>query len=243
MRLTWITQSGYIIDHQGKRLVIDPYLSTNVEHVQDLTRLTPIPVRVNDLRPDYIYCTHNHLDHFDPQTMLEVKVQYPACKIIGPGSVIVHALKLGFDKKRLIHMNVGQMIDIAGFRINATPAFHSDPLSTGLLLQVADLLLYFSGDTEETERLLPLIQQMADGRQMDLMLVCINGKLGNMDIREAISFSKALNPKQVIPNHYGLFAENTVDPQLFMDGCRLAGLNCQLLQPGITIDLQSSIQE
>ncbi|MEO6522502.1 MAG: MBL fold metallo-hydrolase [Mucilaginibacter sp.] len=243
MKLTWITQSGYIIDHGGKRLVIDPYLSTTVEDMQGLTRLTPIPVSVSDLKPNYIYCTHNHLDHFDPHTMLEVKELYPSCKIIGPSSVIAHALKLGFDKAQLINLNAGQSIDLDDFRFNATPAFHSDPLSTGLLLLVADQLLYLSGDTEETSRLLPLIQQMSGGRQIDLMFVCINGKLGNMNTQEAIAFSKALQPKQVIPNHYGLFAENTIDPQYFIDGCRLAGLNYQLLQPGITIDLQPSLQE
>jgi L-ascorbate 6-phosphate lactonase len=243
MKLTWITQSGYIIDYQGKRLVIDPYLSTAVEDLQGLTRLTPIPLSVDDLKPDYIYCTHNHLDHFDPETMLQVKERYPACKIIGPGSIIAHALKLGFDKAQLINLNVGQTVSLNNFELTATPAFHSDPLSTGLLLQAAGQLLYFSGDTEDTDRLLPLIQQMTGGRQLDLMLICINGKLGNMAAPEAVAFAKALHPKQVVPNHYGLFAENTVDPQYFIGECQLAGLACKLLQPGITIDLLQSIQE
>ncbi len=184
MRITWITQSGYIVDHLDERLVIDPYLSTTVEDRQGLTRLTPIPLNVSDLRPDYIYCTHDHLDHFDPQTMLQVKALYPDCKILGPSSVIAHALKLGFNKEQLVVLNAGEGIKLGDFELTAMPAFHSDPFSTGLLLQSADRLLYFSGDTENTEKLLPLVREYIGDRQADLLLVCINGKLGNMDDKD-----------------------------------------------------------
>ena len=48
-----------------------------------------------------------------------------------------------------------------------------------------------------------------------MMLVCINGKMGNMDIDEAVKLTRCLRPKVVIPNHYGMFADNTADPFQF----------------------------
>ena len=49
------------------------------------------------------------------------------------------------------------------------------------------------------------------------MFVCINGKWGNMNYKEAVKLTKEIKPKIVIPMHYGMFKENTVDPNLFIE--------------------------
>jgi L-ascorbate metabolism protein UlaG (beta-lactamase superfamily) len=48
------------------------------------------------------------------------------------------------------------------------------------------------------------------------LLVCINGKLGNMTAAEAARLAAALRPRVAIPMHYGMFADNTADPQEFV---------------------------
>lgn len=53
MEITWITQGGFIFEHSGRRLVIDPYLSDVMEKTLNWTRLVPAPVRVEDLRDVY----------------------------------------------------------------------------------------------------------------------------------------------------------------------------------------------
>ena len=59
---------------------------------------------------------------------------------------------------------------------------------------------------------------------IDVMFVCINGRLGNMDYREAAKLAKALPCRVVVPNHYGMFAENTVDPDLFVNEMSGSGI-------------------
>jgi L-ascorbate metabolism protein UlaG (beta-lactamase superfamily) len=41
-----------------------------------------------------------------------------------------------------------------------------------------------------------------------------------MNAQEAIELTSQLNPKLAIPMHYGMFAENTEDPHIFLEGCR-----------------------
>ena len=43
----------------------------------------------------------------------------------------------------------------------------------------------------------------------------VNGRLGNMNVDEAVITAERIGAKLNIPNHYGMFASNTEDPTLF----------------------------
>ncbi|TCC96471.1 MBL fold metallo-hydrolase [Pedobacter hiemivivus] len=236
MIIKWIGQSGYILDAAGIRLVIDPYLSNSIEEIQGLKRMVPVPVAIEDLHPDYIYCTHNHLDHFDPQTILSILELYPMCKIIGPISVIEHAKRLKINGRNMVLIQQYESLELGGLKLTATPAFHSDPFSTGLLINDKQHTIYFSGDTEYVPELAGLITKMS-GAKLDLFFVCINGKLGNMNAEDAVRFSLDLNSEIVIPNHYGMFAENTADPSYFAFLCSAQGLNTKIMRIDTSIEL------
>jgi L-ascorbate 6-phosphate lactonase len=236
MNIKWIGQSGYILDTAGIKLVIDPYLSNSIEEIQGLKRMFPIPVAIEDLHPDYIYCTHNHLDHFDPKTILSILTLYPKCKIIGPVSVIEHAKRLKINSRNLILIQQYESIAIGELKLIATPAFHSDPYSTGLLIKDKQRTIYFSGDTEYVPELAGLITKLS-GPKLDLFFVCINGKLGNMNAEDAARFSIDLNPEVVVPNHYGMFAENTADPSYFATLCAAVGLNTKIMRIDTSLEL------
>lgn len=234
MNIKWIGQSGYILTTADIRIVIDPYLSNSIEELQGLKRLLPVPVAIEALRPDYIYCTHNHLDHFDPQTILEILKIYPTCKIIGPTSVVAHARKLKINN--IIKLDQYEHLTLGKLKLIATPAFHSDPFSTGLLIENQQKTVYFSGDTEYIPELAGLIKKLATGR-LNLVFVCINGKLGNMNATDAVKFAQSLKPETIVPNHYGMFAENTADPEYFAALCTVAGLETHIMQIASSIKL------
>ncbi len=48
-----------------------------------------------------------------------------------------------------------------------------------------------------------------------MLLVCINGKWGNLNVDEAARLAKAVGPKTAIPNHYDVMATNAEDPERF----------------------------
>lgn len=197
MDIKWIGQSGYIVDLAGIKLVIDPYLSDSIYKLQGLKRMFPIPLAIKDLRPDYIYCTHNHLDHFGPQTILNILIYFPLCKIIGPSSVIEHANKLNISIRNTILLNQYEQLSLSELKLTATPAIHTDPFSTGLIVEDKNHKVYFSGDTEHVPELTGLITKMS-GTKLDAFFVCINGKLGNMNAEDAAVFALALNPNNMV---------------------------------------------
>ena len=58
-----------------------------------------------------------------------------------------------------------------------------------------------------------------------------------MNVDEAIDLTSKLNPKLAIPMHYGMFAENTEDPQIFIDGCMKKNINAIELKLGKETEL------
>ena len=236
MKVTWLGQSGYVFDYKGQRLLIDPFFSDIVEKKQGFKRLMQAPFSIEELRPSAIFITHNHLDHFDPIALPQIHSFYPAIPIIGPASVIKKANEMGFNPSVLRQIDKGETIEVSDFKITATAAYHSDPFSVGCLIELGDKTIYYSGDTILTEFLLGDILSLTN-RQIDIVFIVINGRLGNMNVDEAIDLTVKLNPKLAIPMHYGMFAENTEDPQIFIDGCMMNNINAIELTLGKETEL------
>ena len=236
MKVTWLGQSGYVFDYKGQRLLIDPFFSEIVEEKQGFKRLMQAPISIKELKPSTIFITHNHLDHFDPIALPKIHTFYPTISIIGPESVMKKANEMGFNLSVMKQINKGDSIEVGDFKITATAAYHSDPFSVGCLIELGEKTIYYSGDTILTEFLLGDILSLTN-RKIDIIFIVINGRLGNMNVDEAIDLTVKLNPKLAIPMHYGMFAENTEDPQIFIDGCMKKNINAIELKLGKETEL------
>jgi len=51
---------------------------------------------------------------------------------------------------------------------------------------------------------------------LEILLVCINGKWGNLDVGEAVSLTNAVKPRLAIPNHYDMMTPNREDPEKYV---------------------------
>ncbi len=243
-RITWLGQSGYLLESAGHRLVLDPYFSDAVERLQGLRRLVPPPCPAAELQPDALLITHDHLDHFDEETFAAIMQSAPRCQLIGPASVLRHAEKIGLPAARLTPFARGATVTAGGFTLTATPAQHSDAAAIGLLVEAGALLLWFSGDTLYAPDLAAQLRALARRarRAPDVACICINGKLGNMNADEAVTLMMELRPRLAIPTHYGMFAENTADPAAFLAACRQRGLAAAALPYGRAIRIAELFQ-
>ncbi len=231
--ITWLGQGGFAFETDNTKLVIDPFLSDIVERVQGLKRLIDPPVLIEELQPDFIFITHNHLDHFDPIAMPQIHNAYPKVPILGPQSVVEKARELNLRESVLSQVEVSQTIEAGDFWITVTPAYHSDRYGVGCLLKVEDLTIYLTSDTILNDDLIRAINELSpDGIQ--IFITCINGKLGNMTWQDAARFAQILKPDFAIPMHYGMFAENTENPEYFIHECHKAGIKSPELVPGMT---------
>ncbi len=207
IKITWLGQAGYLLKYNNMTICIDPYLSNSIEKIDGLRRLKQIPVYPENLIADYLIITHDHLDHFDEDTINKIVMDNMV--FIGPTSCINHLAVLHKNCKAATVLNRGDSIRIGEVAIHAVFSEHTDD-SIGIVIEICDnkKSIYFTGDTEFNEELLKI-----KSYSPDLIIGCINGKWGNMNCYDLARLAAHLETKKVIPSHYGMFAENTEDPK------------------------------
>lgn len=231
LEIMWLCQGGFLFIFDNVRIVIDPYLSNSLS-ARGIERMQPVPVAIEDLKPDYVCFTHDHGDHFDEETVRKIVSLYPDCQFIGPTSTFNHFVDLGFESDRLFSViDSGEKIKTSLGELYTIPAYHTDRYSVGFVIKWASgHTTYISGDTEYHEDIAASILTISN--KIDTAFICINGKLGNMNANEAYTLMKEIKPTLTIPMHYGLFAENTVDPAIFVKLMGQAGLKTRILTAG-----------
>lgn len=204
--VTWLGQGGFLVRAGQRTLAIDPYLTDDIfKRTGANRRQRPIPIRPEELRCDLMIATHDHDDHLDPATVPGTRCAAYA----GPDSCLSHYRALGITAEKLTPFNRGDILHLDDMRLMAVPAIHTED-SIGLILQYEGVCAYFTGDSLYDESLL-----MIDALDVDVIFPCINGRLGNMNLQEAATLSKALHCRAAIPHHYDMFAENSADPKAF----------------------------
>jgi L-ascorbate metabolism protein UlaG (beta-lactamase superfamily) len=231
MQITWLTQGSFLFESNGTRILVDPYMSDCLE-AKGLKRMVEFPLSFEELKPDMLICTHDHLDHLDPETVKHIAELYPECSFAGPISSCEHFKTLGVAESQLTLLERGKPVCQDAVKITPVMAIHSDLEAIGLVIEAENKKLYLSADSEYDDDLVcPLTQNC------DLILICINGRLGNMSLDEALKVVKAVKPLTALPMHYGLFAENTADPQPFIDDCIKNSINSFEMKPGGQFEL------
>ncbi len=201
LKIRWLGQSGYILTDGRNTICIDPYLSDIVNQIANRPRTREVPILPQDLNCDAVICTHNHLDHIDIDS---IPLMNKSINFFAPGDCEKVLNELGVAKYN--KFDEGTSYIIGAFKITAVFADHTVP-AIGLIVEYNGEKLYFSGDTFYNEKLKNL--------ECDYMFICINGKLGNMNVDEAIKLTGEINPKLAIPNHYDMFESNSENPENF----------------------------
>jgi Predicted Zn-dependent hydrolases of the beta-lactamase fold len=218
-RLWWLGQGSFVFE--GPRsgpLAVDPYLSNSVGKAGGPQRLFPAPVAPGELRVSAIFLTHDHTDHTDPDTVPALAAANPHAPIYGTPESVAHLERLGLECPRVRSLNRGETVTLPGATVHAVHAEHTAD-SVGLIFEFDDgPVIYHTADTEYFEG----IGDAARYRP-DLLSICINGRWGNMGIDDAVKTAQQVAAREVLPMHWGLFAENTADPEAFADRLKSAG--------------------
>jgi L-ascorbate 6-phosphate lactonase len=226
LAIFWLGGAGFAFrSASGLTVAVDPYLSDALDHTYSWKRLplSPIPLPASDLRADLVLTTHAHEDHLDPET-IPALAQSSEALFAGPGMCVEAMVRWGLPADRLTEINRGQHISVAGVPVLAVPAHHVSPAgaqtpdAVGFVFDIDGIRVYHTGDTLYH----PDLQQVRELRP-DVMLVCINGGYGNMNPEEAALLTSEIEPAVVIPMHWGLVAENTADPHLFVRALAATG--------------------
>ena len=207
IKIRWIGQGGYIISDGKTELCIDPYLSNVVDRIAKRGRMVEAPFPPEELASDAVICTHDHIDHVDIDAIPLMKKDNML--FLAPQDAEKTLRSCGVTN--YLPFDEGMTRSVGDFELHAVFAEHS-ATAIGVIIKHSGITIYISGDTLYNERL----EALAD-KNIDVMIICINGKLGNMNVEEAIRLTRIISPKVAIPTHYGMFESNTEDPKKFTD--------------------------
>lgn len=247
--LWWLGQSGYLLQWQGKHLLIDPYLSDSLTEKYADTDKPHIRMTENPIRPeqlnfiDVITSSHNHTDHLDGETLIPLLQQNPEAAFIIPEANRAFVTnRVHCDPAFPIGLNEGACTKAGPFTISGIPAAHNDLERDenghcrflGYVFSFGPWAVYHSGDTLWREE---IIEALAP-HDIDLALLPINGHkperrvAGNLNPREAAEMGKAIGARRVIPCHYHMFTFNTEDPENFVREAKRTGQAFDVLACG-----------
>lgn len=202
MKITFLGQAGLLFQKDNLQIMIDPYFSNSVEKLNPNNyRRKPIDESFLSIKPDVLIFTHNHLDHYDYETVSKILTADSNVLVLSPKSVWEDVRKFGgnnnyvlFEKHTTWREN-----DIS---FTAVKAEHSDPFAIGVIIDDGEKKYYITGDTLYNEEIFNDIPN-----DIFALFLPINGVGNNMNMEDALYFSKKVNPQKTVPIHTGMFDE------------------------------------
>jgi len=247
----WLGQSGYAIKTASILFYIDLYLSEHLSAKYAHTekphiRMTAAPIRGNEITgAEWIFASHKHSDHLDPETLPLLFEASPQAKLILPASLIDHALKLGLPRDRLIPTRGDETFQLGAMTVHSLPSAHPGLHYSeqdgypflGFVFQVDGLTMYHSGDTLAYDGLAERLRRY----QPDIVFLPINGTDArrdalhvppNMNAEEAVTLARQVRARLLIPHHYDMFTFNTADRDEFKTLADAMKQPCAILRCG-----------
>ena len=240
-----------LTSENGKVILIDPFLKKNPKTPDKYKDLASIG------KVDLILVTHGHIDHTDD---LEELAKLNDATVVANFELANQLSTIGAIKKsKIIAMNKGGTINPLGrgISIHMVPAEHSSSLdlwvfgshlrndmnvesrryleggeSVGYVIDFEnDFTVYASGDTHVFGDM-KLINTF---HSPDLALVCIGGHFTMGPEGAAYAIRELIQPKQVIPIHYGTYPVINRTPQEFEAALQDPSIEVLVVEPGQTL--------
>lgn len=161
---------------------------------------------------DIIFITHEHYDHFEPESVAKVKKE--STFLVAPESMKKKVLsESGVKSDKCVFYQPGETHELGDIVIETVPAYNKlKPFHPkgkkwqGYIVEMDNVRYYVSGDTDVNEDIMSV--------KCDVALVPIGGHY-TMDKKQAADYIASLKPKAVIPTHYGSIVGKQTDGEDF----------------------------
>ncbi len=223
LKLTYLSHSSFLLNDGNNKLIIDPFITGN----------PTMPLKLEDLDPQFIVLTHAHGDHLGDAVKLAKKHE---SLIIAVNELANYVAEQGCQAH---NMHIGGGWNFPFGRLKFTIAHHgsSSPDGrymgepAGVVINMGGKTVYHTGDTG----LFLDMKLIGELNKIDIMLAPIGDNF-TMGIDDAVKAVEFVDPKLTIPMHYNTFGVIQADPEEFKRKVQSIGKNCRVMQFGETIE-------
>lgn len=229
IEITWLGHSTFQLKLEtGETILLDPWINGNPKYPEgfEITRI------------DRMLISHGHFDH--------IADAVPLARKFKPQVISNYEICAWLESKGVENacgMNKGGGQQAGAVRVTMTHALHSSGITDegriiyggepgGFIIHLPDgRNVYFAGDTA----LFSEMSMISEIYRPELAFLPI-GDLYTMGPLEAAVACRILNPRTVIPMHYGTFPPLVGTPEALAE--RIAGLDCNVwtLVPGVPVE-------
>ncbi|HEX9620962.1 MAG TPA: MBL fold metallo-hydrolase [Polyangiaceae bacterium] len=259
LRVTWLGHSTLLVEIEGSRVLIDPIWS---ERSSPFTwagprRFYPPPLALDALpKLDAVVISHDHYDHLDYPTVLEL-VKRSTAPFFVPLGVGAHLEFWGVPPGRIVELDWWQEGKVSDLTLVATPARHfsgrslvmtdkDQTLWAGWAILGRSHRAYYSGDTamfptfaEIGQRLGPFDVTMIEAGAYNALWADVH-----LGPEQAVLAHRMVRGRLMIPVHWGLFdlaLHGWTEPiERVIAAARAAGVDVATPRPGGAVDVDAA---
>lgn len=234
--LWYLGQSGFALKAKGTLVFFDPVFADLQNKDGTTRRYYPAPFAPEEAAMtgvSYVFCSHDHKDHLQPETVAPMAQAKPNLKIVVPAPSVEKALSAGVPEGQVIAACAEQPIVLSdGSVCTPIPSAHEeyetdekgDQKALSYIFQTSGgMKIFHAGDTVITPE---LTERLRREKSFTAALLPINGAdykrrrrgvIGNMNSREAADLSADMDADLVIPCHYDMVFGNGENPLHFAE--------------------------
>ncbi len=209
MKITFIGHAGFLLECDGLRLVIDPFITGNPKANVRLDDFTDI---------DYVLVSHGHSDHLGDAVQI---AKQSGGVVISVFEIANYCARLGANAHG---MHLGGSCSFGDLQVKLTLALHGSSIGgdsgpaeylgnpCGFLINLGGKTIYHAGDTG----LFGDMALIGKRSKIDIAMLPIGDNF-TMGIDDAVEAAAMLKPTVCIPMHYNTFPLIKQNPEEFKE--------------------------